>query len=97
MDIIGAEYIREIENGEIVIIDKNGIESMKPFLKSMQDLVWVYLFARPDSILKGKAVHEYRKNLGNELAKESYVEADMISPIQTLVCQQHLDLQISLT
>ena len=83
LDIIGAEYIREIENGEIVIIDKNGIESIKPFPKiDARPCVFEYIyFARPDSILKGKAVHEYRKNLGIELAKESYVEADMISPI----------------
>ena len=83
LDIIGAEYIREIENGEIVIIDKNGVESIKPFPKiDARPCVFEYIyFARPDSILKGKAVHEYRKNLGIELAKESYVEADMISPI----------------
>ena len=83
LDIIGAEFIREIENGEIVIIDKNGIESIKPFPKiDSRPCVFEYIyFARPDSILKGKAVHEYRKNLGIELAKESNVEADMVSPI----------------
>ena len=56
LDIIGAEYIREIENGEIVIIDKNGIESIKPFPKiDARPCVFEYIyFARPDSILKEK-------------------------------------------
>ena len=98
LDIIGAEFIREIENGEIVIIDKNGIESIKPFPKiDSRPCVFEYIyFARPDSILKGKAVHEYRKNLGIELAKESNVEADMVSPIPDLVYLQLSDLQMNL-
>ena len=83
LDIIGAEFIREVENGEIVVIDKNGVESIKPFPKiNPRPCVFEYIyFSRPDSILKGKAVHEYRKNLGKQLAIESSVDADIVSPI----------------
>ena len=83
LDIIGAEFIREIENGEIVIIDNNGIESIKPFPKIEQrPCVFEYVyFSRPDSIVGGKAVHEYRKNLGIELAKELSIDADIVSAV----------------
>ncbi|MEL0177390.1 MAG: amidophosphoribosyltransferase [Pelagibacteraceae bacterium] len=83
LDIIGADFIREIENGEIVIIDKNGVESIKPFPKTpARPCVFEYIyFSRPDSIVGGKAVHEYRKNLGKELAKELKIDADLISAV----------------
>ena len=83
LDIIGADFIREIENGEIVIIDKNGVESIKPFPKTpARPCVFEYVyFSRPDSIVGGKAVHEYRKNLGKELAKELKIDADLISAV----------------
>lgn len=83
LDIIGAEFIREIENGEIVVIDKNGVESIKPFPKtSSRPCIFEYVyFSRPDSIVGGKAVHDYRKNLGRELAKEMKIEADVISAV----------------
>ncbi|MEL0242316.1 MAG: amidophosphoribosyltransferase [Pelagibacteraceae bacterium] len=83
LDIIGADFIREIENGEIVIIDKNGVESIKPFPKTpARPCVFEYVyFSRPDRIVGGKAVHEYRKNLGKELAKELKIDADLISAV----------------
>ncbi len=83
LDIIGAEFIREIENGEMVVIDKNGIESIKPFpAVKPRPCVFEYVyFARPDSIVGGKAVHEYRKRLGEELAKETNVIADLVSAV----------------
>jgi amidophosphoribosyltransferase len=83
LDIIGAEFIREIENGEIVVIDKNGVESIKPFPKtSSRPCIFEYVyFSRPDSIVGGKAVHDYRKNLGKELAKEIKIEADIVSAV----------------
>jgi len=83
LDIIGAEFIREVENGEIVVIDKNGIESVKPFPKQEpRPCVFEYIyFARPDSIVGGHSVYEYRKNLGKQLAIESPSEADLVSSV----------------
>jgi len=83
LDIIGAKFIREIENGEVVIISSNGIESIKPFPKTKErPCIFEYIyFSRPDSIIKNISVYEYRKRLGAELAKESDVEADLIIPV----------------
>ena len=82
-DIIGADFIREIENGEIVVIDKNGVESIKPFpnVKSRPCVFEYVYFSRPDSIVAGKAVHEYRKKLGEELAKENSIDGDIVSAV----------------
>ena len=83
LDIIGAKFVREIENGEIVIISTSGIESVKPFPKTKErPCIFEYIyFSRPDSIIKNISVYEYRKKLGAELAKESDVEADLIIPV----------------
>ena len=83
LDIIGADFIREVENGEIVIINKNGIESIKPFPKQRpRPCIFEYIyFSRPDSIVGGKGVYEYRKNLGKRLAMEHSVEADLVSAV----------------
>ena len=83
LDIIGAEFVREVENGEIVIINKDGIESIKPFPKqNPRPCIFEYIyFSRPDSIVGGKGVYEYRKNLGKQLAKEFSTEADLISAV----------------
>ena len=83
LDIIGAKFIREVENGEIVVIEKNKVESIKPFSpKKARPCVFEYIyFARPDSILKGKAAYEHRKNLGIELAKESNNDVDIVVPV----------------
>ena len=82
-DIIGAKFIREIENGEIVIITENGLESVKPFPKLKErPCIFEYIyFSRPDSIINNISVYEYRKRLGAELAKESSVKADLIIPV----------------
>ena len=82
-DIIGAKFIREIENGELIIITENGIESIKPFPKvKARPCIFEYIyFSRPDSIINNISVYEYRKRLGAELAKESSVEADLIIPV----------------
>ena len=71
-DIIGAKFIREVENGEIVLIEKNELKSIKPFpLKKVRPCVFEYIyFSRPDSLIGGKTAYEHRKNLGKELAKE---------------------------
>ena len=82
-DIIGAKFIREIDNGEIVIITENGLESIKPFPKMKErPCIFEYIyFSRPDSIINNISVYEYRKRLGAELAKESNVKADLIIPV----------------
>tara|TARA_Y100000590_G_scaffold47362_1_gene50194 strand:- start:4285 stop:5766 length:1482 start_codon:yes stop_codon:yes gene_type:complete len=83
LDIIGAKYIRDVENGEIVYVENNELKSIKPFSpKKIRPCVFEYIyFARPDSILNGKAAYEYRKNFGIELAKENKIEADIIVPV----------------
>ena len=82
-DIIGAKFVREVENGEIVIITSNGLESVKPFPKIKErPCVFEYIyFSRPDSIIKNKSFYEYRKKFGAELAKESYSKGDLIIPV----------------
>mgnify|MGYP002641090427 FL=1 len=83
LDIIGAEFVREVENGEIVIINKDGVESVKPFPKqNARPCIFEYIyFSRPDSIVGGKGVYDYRKNLGRQLAIESPTDADLISAV----------------
>ncbi len=83
LDIVGAEFIREVENGEVVVISETGIESHKPFPeKPERPCIFEYIyFARPDSIVGGKSVYECRKGFGHELADESHVPADMVIPV----------------
>ena len=83
LDIIGAKFIREVENGEIVLIENDKLESIKPFPpKKVRPCVFEYIyFARPDSILNGKTAYEHRKNFGKELAKENDIDADIIVPV----------------
>ena len=83
LDIIGAKYLRDVENGEIVVIENNKLESIKPFpQKKIRPCVFEYIyFSRPDSILNGKTAYEYRKNFGAQLAKEDNVEADLVVPV----------------
>jgi len=73
LDIIGAKFIRDVENGEIVYVENNELKSIKPFpLKKSRPCVFEYIyFARPDSILNGQCAYEYRKNFGKELVPES--------------------------
>jgi amidophosphoribosyltransferase len=83
LDIIGAKYVRDVENGEIVLIENDKLESIKPFpLKKVRPCVFEYIyFARPDSILDNKTAYEHRKNIGAELAKENDIEADIVVPV----------------
>ena len=71
-DIIGAKFVREVENGEIVYVENDELKSIKPFPeKKVRPCVFEYIyFSRPDSILNGKTAYEYRKRFGAELAKE---------------------------
>lgn len=84
LDIIGAEFIRDIDPGELVIVDKYGVHSIKPFLPHIPHRFCVFeyiYFARPDSIVEGLDVYSVRKRIGRELARESYISADVIVPV----------------
>ena len=82
-DIIGAKFVREIDNGEVVVITKEGIESHRPFPKSAaRPCIFEYIyFARPDSIVGGRSVYDVRKEMGMQLARESHVDVDVIVPV----------------
>ncbi len=83
-DIIGAEYVRDIEPGELVIIDDSGIQTLRPFDKtSSRFCIFEYVyFARPDSHVDGRSVYEARKRIGAELAQEAPVpHADLVVPV----------------
>lgn len=83
LDIIGAEFVREIEPGEMVVIEKGGVKSHRPFeTKASRFCIFEHVyFSRPDSILGGRSVYETRENIGRELAKEAPVEADLVCPV----------------
>jgi len=83
LDIIGAKFIRDVENGEIVYIEENELKSIKPFPpKKIKPCVFEYIyFSRPDSLLNGKTAYHYRKKLGKELAKEDNIKADLVVPV----------------
>ncbi len=82
-DIIGAKFVREVENGEIVLIENNKLKSIKPFpAKKVRPCVFEYIyFSRPDSLIGGKTAYEHRKNIGRELAKENDTDADIVVPV----------------
>ncbi len=82
-DIIGAKFIREVENGEIVYVENNELKSVKPFPpRKVRPCVFEYIyFSRPDSILNGKTAYEFRKNFGAQLAKEENLNADLVVPV----------------
>ena len=82
-DIIGARFLREIDNGEVVIITRDGLESHRPFPKrAPRPCIFEYIyFARPDSIIGGRCVYELRKEMGKQLARESAVDADVVIPV----------------
>ena len=104
LDIIGAKFIRDVENGEIVYIENDKLKSIKPFpVKKTRPCVFEYIyFSRPDSVLNGKCAYEYRKNFGIELAKETNGEADLVVPVPdsgnaaAIGYSQHIDRKFEL-
>jgi len=83
LDIIGAEFVRDVAPGEMVVIDADGVRALKPFRPLPRRFCifeYVY-FARPDSIVEGWDVYEARKRIGGELARESGVAADIVVPV----------------
>ena len=83
LDLIEAEFIREIEPGEMILVDKTGLTSFHPFAKvKPTPCVFEHIyFARPDSTIFGRQVYEVRKEFGRQLAREHAVEADVVIPI----------------
>ncbi len=83
LDIIGARFVRDVENGEVVVISESGLESHKPFPPTpARPCIFEYIyFARPDSYVHGRPVYEVRKRMGAELAREAGVDADVIVPV----------------
>jgi len=83
MDLIGATYERDIEPGEVLVVDRNGLRSFSPFApQPSAHCVFEHVyFARPDSYVFGQSVSEVRTNLGRLLAQEAGIEADVVVPI----------------
>ncbi len=83
LDIIGAEFVREIDPGEIVVCSRDGIESLSPFppAKSRPCIFEYVYFSRPDSIAQGRSVYTVRKAIGAHLARESHVPVDVVIPV----------------
>jgi amidophosphoribosyltransferase len=83
LDIIGAHFVRDIENGEVIVISDEGIESIKPFgHQPARPCIFEYIyFARPDSIVHGRPVYDVRKKMGAQLALEMPVAADVVVPV----------------
>jgi amidophosphoribosyltransferase len=83
LDVIGASYLREVEPGELVLVNDSGIRSFRPFEQAApRPCIFEHVyFSRPDSIAEGISVYEVRKNIGAELAREAPVEADYVVPV----------------
>ena len=83
LDIIGADFVRDVEPGEMVILDSSGVHSLRAFpVARRRSCIFEHIyFARPDSVVDGSSVYEARKRIGAELARESHVEADVVIPV----------------
>jgi len=83
LDIVGATFVREVENGEIVVINEEGIQSHRPFpQRPARPCIFEYIyFARPDSVIGGRNVYEIRKGMGQQLAREAPCDVDVVVPI----------------
>jgi len=83
LDLVQAEFVRELEPGEIIIISKDGIKSIFPPVRPKKSAFCIFefiYFARPDSTFGGKNVYQIRKAMGHRLAQESHVAADLVMP-----------------
>ena len=83
LDIIGAKFIRDIQNGEVVVIDADGVKSFFPLPRSRcRPCIFEYIyFARPDLIVHGRSVYDARKAMGEQLAREAPADADVVVPV----------------
>ena len=83
LDIIGAEFLRDVAPGEMVVLDDAGVHSLRPFPKAPHRFCIfenIY-FARPDSVVEGASIYQVRKNIGAELARENHPAADVVIPV----------------
>ena len=83
LDMIGAQFVRDIDHGEMVVIDHSGIESIRPFpARQARPCIFEYVyFARPDSVVNGRSVYDVRKRMGRRLAQEAPAEVDVVVPV----------------
>jgi amidophosphoribosyltransferase len=83
LDIIGARFVRDVENGEVIVVTSEGLESIKPFPpQEPRPCIFEYIyFARPDSIVHGRPVYQVRTAMGRELAREQVIAADVVVPV----------------
>jgi amidophosphoribosyltransferase len=83
LDMIGARFVRDIEHGELVVIDQDGVTSLRPFpAQRARPCIFEYVyFARPDSVVNGRSVYDVRKRMGQRLAQESPADVDVVVPV----------------
>ncbi|RAK52242.1 amidophosphoribosyltransferase [Phenylobacterium deserti] len=83
LDMIGARFVRDIEHGEMVVIDQNGVRSLRPFPAAQaRPCIFEYVyFARPDSVVNGRSVYDVRKRMGRRLAMETPADVDVVVPV----------------
>ena len=83
LDIIGAALVRDVEPGELLVLDQSGVHSLRPFQPQPHRFcIFEYIyFARPDSVLEGRSVYSCRKEIGRELARETGIDADLVVPV----------------
>ncbi len=83
LDIVGADFVRDVEPGEMIVLDASGVHSLRPFQpQSRRFCIFEYIyFARPDSVVEGSSVYEARRRIGMELSREAGVPADVVVPV----------------
>ena len=83
LDLVGATFVRDIEHGEMVVIDEIGVRSFHPFpAQRARPCIFEYVyFARPDSVVNGRSVYDVRKRMGRRLAQESPADIDVVVPV----------------
>jgi amidophosphoribosyltransferase len=83
LDMIGARHVRDVENGEVIVVGEAGVQSFFPLPRQkVRPCIFEYIyFARPDSVVGGRSVYDVRKAMGRELARESHTEADVVVPV----------------
>jgi amidophosphoribosyltransferase len=83
LDMIGASFVRDVEHGEMVVVDDKGIRSFRPFpAQQARPCIFEYVyFARPDSVVNGRSVYDVRKRLGRRLAQEAPADVDVVVPV----------------
>jgi amidophosphoribosyltransferase len=83
LDMIGAGFVRDVEHGEMVVIDHEGVTSLRPFpARQARPCIFEYVyFARPDSVVNGRSVYDVRKRMGRRLAQESPADVDVVVPV----------------